>query len=41
VNEIRDVFNDKNLTSFFEPEGCEFYMLTTRIRFKCAVRSKS
>ena len=41
VNEVWDVFNDKNLTSFFEPEGCEFYMLTTRIRFKCTVRSKS
>jgi len=41
VNEVWDVFNDKNLTSFFEPEGCEFYMPTTRIRLKCTVRLKS
>ena len=30
VNEVRDVFGDKNLASFFEPEGGGFYMLTTR-----------
>ena len=30
VNEVRDVFNDKNLASYFEPEGGGFYMLTTR-----------
>ena len=30
VNEVRDVFGDKNLASFFEPDGGEFYMLTTR-----------
>ena len=41
VNEVRDAFGDKNLASFFEPEGCEFYMLTTRMRLKCTVRSKS
>ena len=41
VNEVWDVFNDKDLASFFEPEGCEFYMLTTRMRLKCTVRSKS
>ena len=41
VNEVWDVFNDKNLTSFFEPEGGEFYMLTTRMRLKCTARSKS
>lgn len=41
VNEVRDVFSAKNLVSFFEPEGGEFYMLTTRMRLKCTVRSKS
>lgn len=41
VNEVRDVFGDKDLASFFEPEGCEFYMPTTRIRLKCTVRLKS
>ncbi len=41
VNEVRDVFGDKDLASFFEPEGCEFYMLTKRMRLKCTVRSKS
>lgn len=41
VDEMRDVFGDKNLTSFFEPEGGEFYMLTKRMRLKCTVRSKS
>ena len=30
VNEVRDVFGDKNLASYFEPEGGGFYMLTTR-----------
>ena len=30
VNEVRDVFGDKNLASYFEPEGGVFYMLTTR-----------
>ena len=30
VNEVREVFGDKNLASYFEPEGGEFYMLTTR-----------
>jgi hypothetical protein len=30
VNEVRDVFGDKDLTSYFEPEGGGFYMLTTR-----------
>ena len=41
VDEVRDVFGDKNLVSFFEPEGGEFYMLTKRMRLKCTVRSKS
>ena len=41
ANEVRDVFGDKNLASYFEPEGCEFYMPTTRMRLKCTVRSKS
>ena len=41
VNEVRDVFGDKDLASFFEPEGCEFYMPTTRMRLKCTVRLKS
>lgn len=41
VNEAWDVFGDKNLASFFESEGGEFYMLTTRMRLKCTVRSKS
>lgn len=41
VNEVRDVFGDKNLASYFEPEGGEFYMLTKRMRLKCTVRSKS
>ena len=41
VDEMRDVFGDKNLASFFEPEGGEFYMLTTRMRLKCTVRLKS
>ena len=41
VNEVRDVFGDKNLASFFEPDGGGFYMLTTRMRLKCTVRSKS
>lgn len=30
VNEVRDVFGDKNLASFFESDGGGFYMLTTR-----------
>ncbi len=30
VNEVRDVFGDKNLASYFEPDGGDFYMLTTR-----------
>ncbi len=30
VNEVRDVFNDKNLASYFEPEGGGFHMLTTK-----------
>lgn len=29
MNEVRDVFNDKNTANFFEPEGGAFYMLTT------------
>lgn len=29
VNEVRDVFGDKNMASYFEPEGGAFYMLTT------------
>lgn len=37
MNEIRDVFNDKNTANFFEPEGGEFYMLTTR---KCKTGHK-
>ena len=41
VNEVRDVFGDKNLASYFEPEGGGFYMLTKRMRLKCTVRSKS
>ena len=30
VNEVRDVFNDKNLASYFEPEGGGFHMLTSK-----------
>ena len=30
VNEVRDVFNDKNLASYFEPDGGDFFALTTR-----------
>ena len=30
LNEVRDVFNDKNLASYFEPEGGGFHMLTTK-----------
>ena len=41
VNEVRDVFGDKNIASYFEPEGGEFYMLTTRMRRSYTVRSKS
>ena len=41
VDEMRDVFGDKDLASFFEPEGGEFYMPTKRMRLKCTVRSKS
>lgn len=41
VNEVRDVFGDKNLASLFEIEGGEFYMPTKSMRLKCTVRSKS
>ena len=30
LGEVRGIFNDKNLASFFEPDGGGFYMLTTR-----------
>lgn len=30
VNEVRDIFNDKNLASYFEPDGGGFQMLTTK-----------
>jgi len=30
VNEVRDVFGDKNLVSYFEPDGGGFHMLTTK-----------
>ena len=30
LGEVRGIFNDKNLASYFEPEGGGFYMLTTR-----------
>lgn len=30
VNEVIDIFSDKDLTGHFEPEGGDFYMLTTR-----------
>ena len=30
LNEVRDVFNDKNLASYFEPGGGGFHMLTTK-----------
>ena len=30
LNEVRDVFNDKNFASYFEPEGGGFHMLTTK-----------
>ena len=30
VNEVRDVFGDKNFASYFEPEGGGFHMLTTK-----------
>ena len=30
VNEVRDVFNDKNLASYFEPNGGGFHMLTSK-----------
>ena len=30
LNEVRDLFNDKNFASYFEPEGGGFHMLTTK-----------
>ncbi len=30
VNEVQDVFNDKDLASYFEPDGGGFQMLTTK-----------